>query len=150
MTLNPINQTLVLFSGGMDSTICLLLAIEKYGKENVVALSFVYGHRKKQCLEVGKETCKKLGVKHEIFDAYLLNELAGEKIIEGRNLFFLSFAALYARSRKISNVYSGICYTRRSLHNDHTQRFVVEGCEFIKPLYQNLWVNFGSGSLPRA
>ena len=30
---------MVLFSGGIDSTTCLALAIEKYGKENVIPLS---------------------------------------------------------------------------------------------------------------
>ena len=42
-------KALVLFSGGVDSTTCLGLAIERYGKENVIALSVSYGqkHRKK-------------------------------------------------------------------------------------------------------
>ena len=30
-------KALVLFSGGIDSTTCLGLAISKYGKENVIA-----------------------------------------------------------------------------------------------------------------
>ena len=36
-------KALVLSSGGVDSTTCLGLAIEKYGKENIVALSITYG-----------------------------------------------------------------------------------------------------------
>ena len=32
------SKAMVLFSGGVDSTTCLGLAIEKYGKENVIAL----------------------------------------------------------------------------------------------------------------
>lgn len=38
-------KALVLFSGGIDSTTCLALAIEKYGKENVTALSITYGQK---------------------------------------------------------------------------------------------------------
>ena len=38
-------KALVLFSGGVDSTTCLALAIEKYGKENVVPLSIHYGQK---------------------------------------------------------------------------------------------------------
>nr|WP_297171570.1 7-cyano-7-deazaguanine synthase QueC [uncultured Agathobaculum sp.] len=35
----------VLFSGGVDSTTCLGLAIERYGKENVIPLSIHYGQK---------------------------------------------------------------------------------------------------------
>ena len=36
-------KAMVLCSGGVDSTTCLALAIEKHGKENVCALSIYYG-----------------------------------------------------------------------------------------------------------
>jgi len=32
----------VILSGGMDSTIAMRLAVEKYGKENVSALTFLW------------------------------------------------------------------------------------------------------------
>ena len=38
-------KALVLFSGGLDSTTLLALAIEKYGKDNVLALSISYGQK---------------------------------------------------------------------------------------------------------
>jgi len=38
-------KALVLFSGGLDSSTCLALAVNKYGKENVVALSVYYGQK---------------------------------------------------------------------------------------------------------
>ena len=38
-------KAVVLSSGGVDSTTCLALAIEKYGKENVTALSVTYGQK---------------------------------------------------------------------------------------------------------
>ena len=38
-------KALVLFSGGLDSTTCLALAVKKYGAENVVALSITYGQK---------------------------------------------------------------------------------------------------------
>ena len=38
-------KALVLFSGGLDSTTCLALAIEKYGAQNVIALSITYGQK---------------------------------------------------------------------------------------------------------
>ena len=45
-------KALVLFSGGVDSTTCLGLAIEKYGKENVIALSISYGQKHSKEIEV--------------------------------------------------------------------------------------------------
>ncbi|MDE6789431.1 MAG: 7-cyano-7-deazaguanine synthase QueC [Ruminococcus sp.] len=38
-------KALVLFSGGVDSTTCLALAVKKYGAENVTALSIYYGQK---------------------------------------------------------------------------------------------------------
>ncbi len=38
-------KALVLFSGGLDSTTCLAMAVDLYGKEQVVALSISYGQK---------------------------------------------------------------------------------------------------------
>ena len=38
-------KVLVLSSGGIDSSTCLGLAVNKYGNENVVALSIYYGQK---------------------------------------------------------------------------------------------------------
>ena len=38
-------KALVLFSGGVDSTTCLAIAVDKYGKDNVLALSISYGQK---------------------------------------------------------------------------------------------------------
>ena len=36
-------KAMVLCSGGVDSTTCLGMAVDKYGAENVIALSIYYG-----------------------------------------------------------------------------------------------------------
>ena len=36
-------QAVVVHSGGMDSSICLALAVEKHGAENVLSMTFTYG-----------------------------------------------------------------------------------------------------------
>ena len=38
-------KAMVLLSGGVDSTTCLGIAVDKYGKENVIALSVFYGQK---------------------------------------------------------------------------------------------------------
>ena len=38
-------KALVLFSGGVDSTTCLGIAVKEYGAENVIALSIYYGQK---------------------------------------------------------------------------------------------------------
>ena len=37
-----IKKAMVLSSGGVDSTTCLGMAVEKYGKDQVIALSISY------------------------------------------------------------------------------------------------------------
>ncbi|HIW57044.1 MAG TPA: 7-cyano-7-deazaguanine synthase QueC [Firmicutes bacterium] len=48
-------KALVLFSGGVDSTTCLALAIDKYGAENVTALSVYYGQKHSKELEAAQK-----------------------------------------------------------------------------------------------
>lgn len=61
-------KALVLFSGGVDSTTCLGLAIEKYGKENVTALSISYGQKHTKEIEASDNIAKYYGVEHIYLD----------------------------------------------------------------------------------
>lgn len=54
----------VLFSGGIDSTTCLGMAIEKYGREQVVALSIFYGQKHKKEIEAAKKIVEYYQVEH--------------------------------------------------------------------------------------
>ena len=47
---------MVLFSGGVDSTTCLGLAIEKFGKENVIPLSIHYGQKHDKEVEAARRS----------------------------------------------------------------------------------------------
>jgi 7-cyano-7-deazaguanine synthase len=38
-------KAIVLLSGGLDSTICAVLACNEFGAENVIALSLYYGQK---------------------------------------------------------------------------------------------------------
>lgn len=56
-------KVMVLFSGGLDSTTCLAMAVDRYGKENVLALSVYYGQRHDRELQAAKEVLDYYGVK---------------------------------------------------------------------------------------
>ena len=61
-------KALVLFSGGVDSTTALALAIEKYGKDNVIALSVVYGQKHDKEFECSCKIARYYCVEHIYLD----------------------------------------------------------------------------------
>ncbi len=61
-------KAIVLFSGGLDSTTCLALAIKKYGKENVLALSIFYNQKHDKEIESAKKIIQYYGCEHKILD----------------------------------------------------------------------------------
>ena len=128
-------KALVLFSGGVDSTTCLGLAIDKYGKENVIALSVSYGQKHTKEIECSRKIAESYGVEHiyldlakifEYSDCSLLEhsdreipkESYAEQIEKGdgkpvstyvpfRNGLFLSSAASIALSKDCEVIYYG-------------------------------------------
>ena len=48
-------KALVLFSGGIDSTTCLAIAVDKYGKDNITALSISYGQKHTKEIEAANK-----------------------------------------------------------------------------------------------
>lgn len=119
------SKALVIFSGGQDSTTCLLQAIRDYGKENVETISFAYGQKHERELTVAAEIVKELGVNNVVMDTSLLGQIAnssllkgggefaqGEKypntFVDGRNMVFLLMAAIYAKSKGIKDIFIGV------------------------------------------
>lgn len=74
-------KALVLSSGGLDSTTCIGIAVDKYGNENVSSISIFYGQRHDKELECAKK----------IADYYKINhyELDLSKIFEYSNCSLL-------------------------------------------------------------
>ena len=75
-------KALVLFSGGVDSTTCLGMAIDKYGKDNVIALSISYGQKHTKEIEASNKIVEYYGVEHISLDL--------EKIFEYSDCSLLS------------------------------------------------------------
>lgn len=61
-------KAMVLFSGGVDSTTCLGMAVEKYGRENVIALSVSYGQKHTKEIEAAGEIAQYYKVEHLSLD----------------------------------------------------------------------------------
>ena len=57
-------KALVLNSGGVDSTTCVGLAVQKYGKENVITASLYYGQKHDKELQCARKIAKYYGVGH--------------------------------------------------------------------------------------
>lgn len=136
-------KAVVVFSGGQDSTTCLIEALNEY--DEVHAITFDYGQRHKLEIEVAKSIAIELGVKaHKVLDVSLLNELAISSLtrddipvshelqsnglpnsfVPGRNILFLTLSGIYAYQIGASAVITGVCETDFSGYPDCRNSFV--------------------------
>ena len=61
-------KALVLSSGGVDSTTALGLAVSRYGKENVIALSISYGQKHDKEIKAAVDVANYYGVEQLFLD----------------------------------------------------------------------------------
>ncbi len=61
-------KALVLFSGGVDSTTCLGMAIDRYGTDHVMALSITYGQKHTKEIEAARQITEYYGVEYLSLD----------------------------------------------------------------------------------
>lgn len=61
-------KAIVLSSGGVDSTTCVGLAVDKYGAKNVSTVSVFYGQKHKKEVVSARDVAKYYGLKHYEFD----------------------------------------------------------------------------------
>ncbi|MDQ0253325.1 7-cyano-7-deazaguanine synthase [Evansella vedderi] len=133
-------KAVVVFSGGQDSTTCLFWAMENF--KEVEAVTFNYNQRHKLEIEVAENIAKELGIKHTVLDMSLLNQLAPSALtredidieqedgelpstfVEGRNLLFMSFAAILAKQVGARHLVTGVCETDFSGYPDCRDVFI--------------------------
>ncbi len=118
-------KAVILYSGGLDSTTCLAIAKARGFEPH--AISFAYGQRHKQELEVARQNAKPMGaVEHLVveFDlrkmggSALTSDMAvpkegvGEEIpvtyVPARNTIFLSFALGWAEVLGAFDIFIGV------------------------------------------
>lgn len=136
-------RALVVLSGGQDSTTCLFWAKREF--DEVVALSFNYGQRHALEVELARKIAEEAGVPHATLDCHLIGQLGHNSLtdtamevekgvaedgrppstfVPGRNLFFLSMAAVYARERGIRHLVTGVSQTDFSGYPDCRDAFI--------------------------
>lgn len=76
-------KALVLFSGGLDSSVCLGLAVEKYGADEVLALSITYGQKHKKEMEASAAVAAYYGVKRRVLDLGEIFKDSKSSLLEG-------------------------------------------------------------------
>ena len=74
-------KAIVIHSGGMDSSICLALAIKEWGKENVLSLSFSYQQRHAKEIDQAKKICTDWEVDHHILDLDIIKKITDNALI---------------------------------------------------------------------
>lgn len=136
-------NALVIFSGGQDSTTCLLQAIADYGRENVETISFQYGQRHGIELDKARWIAKDLGVKQTVIDTSVIKQTTNNALIDdsqeikaaqgsdypntfvdGRNMLFLLLAGCYAKQQGINDIIIGVCETDFSGYPDCRDIFI--------------------------
>ncbi len=137
------NKALVVFSGGQDSTTCLFWAKREF--KEVYALSFLYGQKHAKEVELAEKIAINAGVHFDVMDVNFISGLSTgcsltdvsvemDKVkpeggvpntfVPGRNLFFLSVAAVYAREHGISHIVTGVSQTDFSGYPDCRDAFI--------------------------
>lgn len=135
-------KALVVFSGGQDSTTCLFWAKENF--KEVIALSFSYGQRHANEVDIAREIAEDAGVEWHCMDAGFISSLSHNSLtdmsisvdkekpsdslpntfVPGRNMFFISIAAVFARERGIRHIVTGVSQTDFSGYPDCRDNFI--------------------------
>lgn len=140
----PMNNeaALVVFSGGQDSTTCLFWAKKHFKK--VYALSFIYGQKHVKEVELARSIAEKAEVEFDVMDVSFIGHLGRNSLtdtsihmdeekpadsfpntfVPGRNLFFLSIAAVYAREHGVNHIVTGVSQTDFSGYPDCRDSFI--------------------------
>lgn len=136
---NNTANALVVLSGGQDSTTCLYWAINRFGVDNVSALTFDYGQRHRIELDCARRVARQAGVAITRLPIDTFAALGGDALtdsaidvvdaiddetglpntfVPGRNLVFLTFAAAYAWQQDIDHLVTGVAQTDYSGYPD--------------------------------
>jgi len=136
------DSALVLFSGGQDSTVCLYWALQHFSR--VEAVCFRYGQRHENEVEIAQKLANKAKVPLQVIHAEMIGNLSENALtnhaismdkqqknenppntfVPGRNLLFISMAAIVAREKQIFDLVTGVSQADFSGYPDCRQAFI--------------------------
>ncbi|MGA9350902.1 MAG: 7-cyano-7-deazaguanine synthase QueC [Anaerolineae bacterium] len=143
-------KALVLHSGGLDSTVCLLMALEQ-GRE-VISLGIDYGQRHIIELEYALAQCRQLNVPRRVLrvewdkpvrsipEGRLIEEIRNNvspAFLPGRNAVFLALACAEAAGLSMEEVWIGVNAIDFSGYPDCRPEFVEAFRQMIKEAIPN-------------
>lgn len=76
-------KILVLSSGGVDSTTCVGIAVDRVGKENVATASIYYGQKHAKELECARKVAEYYGLKHYELDLSKVFQYSNCSLLKG-------------------------------------------------------------------
>jgi 7-cyano-7-deazaguanine synthase len=136
------NKALVVYSGGQDSTTCLYWAKKNF--ESVEAIAFNYGQRHLTELSAAKQIAEQADVMLTIFNLDLMSGVShnsltdpamsvelseGDRppntLVEGRNMLFLTYAAIFAKTKEINHLITGVGQADFSGYPDCRNEFIL-------------------------
>jgi 7-cyano-7-deazaguanine synthase len=119
-------KAVVVHSGGMDSSLCLALAVKEFGAENVLSLSFTYNQRHALELDRARKISDFFKVDHMELNLDCLSQItesaligtktkiehkvgeAPNTLVVGRNGLMARLAGIHAQSLGASCIYLGV------------------------------------------
>ena len=154
-------ESLVLLSGGVDSSTCLALAVNRHGADEVQAVSFRYGQKHEIEVDHAGAVATHFGAWHRIVDVPDIFAGSSSSLLKGRpdgpevpyaslpegespayvpyrNGVFLSLSAAIALSAGATELYFGA-------HSEDAARWAYPDCtpEFVGSMASALFVGSG-------
>lgn len=154
-------KAVVLFSGGQDSTTCLVWAMDRWGRENVFPVCIDYGQRHSQELIQAQQISDLiLGRMPAVFTLEVLSQLGGAALtdpdvdvsadasgtgnvfaeshglpstfVPGRNMLFFTVALAYGATFGAYDVVTGVCEADRAGYPDCRSEFVLAAQDALR------------------
>lgn len=151
-------KVVITHSGGLDSSTAVIVAVEKYGADNVISVGYNYGQKQAEELARASSLCEKLGVTRHVLDLSILGDVVRNvsaniggtdvemptiKDILGnpqpptyvpfRNAIIFNITAAFAEANGASHIICGLQVHDQYSYWDTTQRFIDD--------INQLWAN---------